>query len=136
MEINKENKKLNTVFREGNVVLYIRERSKKFQARLKMENDKWKRISTGESNLKKASLIACEKYDELRFKIKNKIIVDTRRFKDVAQLAISEMEKELESGYGKKSFVDYIQALNNYFIPYFNNTHINTIDYKKLKEFD
>ena len=57
MEINKENKKLNTVFREGNVVLYIRERSKKFQARLKMENDKWKRISTGESNLKKASLI-------------------------------------------------------------------------------
>ena len=136
MEINKENKKLNTVFREGNVVLYIRERSKKFQARLKMENEKWKRISTGESNLKKASVIACEKYDELRFKIKNEIIVDTRRFKDVAQLAISEMEKELESGYGKKSFVDYIQALNNYFIPYFNNTHINTIDYKKLKEFD
>ena len=49
-------------FREGNVVLYVRERSTKYQARLKMENDKWKRISTGESNLKEASLIACEKY--------------------------------------------------------------------------
>ena len=123
-------------FREGNVVLYIRERSNKYQARIKLENNKWKRVSTGESNLKKASLIACEKYDELKFKIKNKIVLDTRRFKDVAQLAISEMEKELESGYGKKSFVDYIQALNNYFIPYFNNTHINTIEYKKLKGFD
>lgn len=136
MEINSENKKLNAVFREGNVVLYTRERSSFYQARLKIENNKWKRISTGESDLKKASHIACEKYDELRFQIKNKIIVDTRKFKDVAKLAITEMQAELNAGYGKKSFIDYIQALNNYFIPFFNKTHINTIDYKKLKAFD
>ena len=46
------------------------------------------------------------------------------------------MQTELDSGYGKKSFVDYISALKNYFIPYFQNIHIDSIDYKKLKEFD
>ena len=46
------------------------------------------------------------------------------------------MEKELDAGYGKKSFRDYIQALNNYFIPHFTNTYINNIDFKKIKEFD
>ena len=72
-------------FREGNVVLYTRERSKRYQARIKLANNKWKRISTGESDLEKASQIACEKYDEIKFKVKNKIALDTRRFKDVAR---------------------------------------------------
>ena len=123
-------------FREGNVVLYVRERSKRYQARIKLANNKWKRISTGESDLEKASQIACEKYDEIKFKVKNKIALDTRRFKDVARLAISEMQTELDAGYGKKSFVDYISALKNYFIPYFQNIHLDSINYKKLKEFD
>ena len=59
-------------FREGNVVLYVRERSKRYQARIKLANNKWKRISTGESDLEKASQIACEKYDEIKFKVKKK----------------------------------------------------------------
>ena len=123
-------------FREGNVILYRRERSKYFQARIKLQNNKWKRISTGETKKEEASAVACEIYDEIKFKEKNKISLDTRRFKDVAKLAISEMRVELNAGYGKKSFVDYISAIENYFIPYFGNHNIDTIDYKKLKEFD
>ena len=80
-------------FREGNVVLYIKERINKYQTRIMLENNKWKWVLTGESNLKNPSLIACEKYDELRFKIKNKIVLDTRIFKNMSQLAISEMKK-------------------------------------------
>jgi integrase len=125
-----------THYRDGNVVLFKRTDSKNYQARIKLDNGKWKRFGTGSEDIKEANSIACEKFDEIKVLSKRNIAIDTRRFKDVAKLAISEMEKELESGYGKKSFVDYIQALNNYFIPYFNNTHINTIDYKKLKEFD
>ena len=33
-------------FRDGNVVLYRRERSFRWQVRLKLPNNKWKRIST------------------------------------------------------------------------------------------
>ena len=126
----------NTHYRDGNVVLFLRSDSERYQARCKLPNGKWKRFATGENNIKKASRIACDKYDELKVLSKRKIAFDTRRFSDVAKLAIREMETELDAGYGKKSFVDYISALGNYFIPYFGNINIDTIDYKKLKEFD
>ena len=109
-------------YREGDVYLYQRENSSRFQARLKLNNGKWKRISTGESDQKKAGKVACDQYDEIKVLEKRKLFVDSRRFQDVAKIAISEMEKELDAGYGKKSFRDYIQALNNYFIPHFPNT--------------
>ena len=125
-----------THYRDGNVVLFLRSDSEKYQARIKLESGKWKRFGTGTKNIKEASSIACKRFDELQYKLDNNIPLDTRRFKDVSKLAISEMETELDSGYGKKSFVDYISALKNYFIPYFQNTNIDTIDYKKLKEFD
>jgi len=123
-------------YREGDVYLYRRENSSKFQARLKLNNRKWKRISTGESDQKKAAKVACDQYDEIKVLEKRNLFVDSRRFQDVAKIAISEMEKELETGYGKKSFRDYIQALNNYFIPHFTNTYISNIDIKSIKKFD
>jgi hypothetical protein len=55
-----------------------------------MLTGKWKRFATGESNIKKASRIACDKYDELKVLSKRKIAFDTRRFSDVAKLAIRE----------------------------------------------
>ena len=79
---------------------------------------------------------ACEQYDELKFKLKHQIPVNPKRFKDVAKITISEMEKELALGFGKKSYVDYISALNRYFIPFFGNTYLDNIDYTKLKEFE
>jgi integrase len=124
-----------THFREGNVVLFHRGDTKNYQARIKIKG-KWKRFTTGTPDLKKAEQIACDRYDEAKVLSKKNIISDTRRFKGVAELAITEMTIELDSGYGKKSFVDYIQALNNYFIPYFKNMNVDSIDYKKLKEFD
>ena len=130
----KENNQL--IFRDGNVILYTRDRSKYYQARIKLQNNKWKRISTGETDLKIASSIACEKYDEIKVLKKRNIAIDTRKFKGVAEIAIREMQEELDAGYGKKSFVDYIQALNNYFIPFFKNHNIDNIDYKRLKEFN
>ena len=105
----------NTRYRDGNVVLFLRSDSERHQARCKLPTGKWKRFATGESNIKKASRIACDKYDELKVLSKRKIAFDTRRFSDVAKLAIREMETELDAGYGKKSFVDYISALENYY---------------------
>ncbi len=123
-------------YRDENVVLYKRERSKRWQARFKLPNNKWKRISTKKTDLKDASEIACDQYDEMRFRIKHNLAMDSRRFKDVAKLAISGMKTELESGYGKKVYRHYISALNRYLIPFYGNTHIDKIDYKLLREFD
>ena len=101
-----------THYRDGNVVLFRRSDSKKYQARIKLDNGKWKRFGTGSEVIKEASSIACERFDEIKVLSKRNLAIDTRRFKDVAELAISEMQKELDSGYGKKSYLDYIQSLN------------------------
>jgi integrase len=124
-----------THFRDGAVVLFNRDDTENFQARMKI-GGKWKRFTTGTPDPKKAEKIACERYDEAKVLSKKNIAVDTRKFKAVAELAIKEMTIELESGYGKKSFRDYIQALDNYFIPYFKHMNIDCIDYKRLKEFN
>ncbi len=123
-------------YRDGNVVLYKRERSNKYQARVKLPNGKWKRISTKKIDVRLAMEIACNQYDEIRFKIKHDIPINTKRFTAVADLAIKDMQNELDKGYGKKTYLHYIGALERYMIPYFGNTHIDTIDYKKLQEFD
>ncbi|MGV7222423.1 MAG: tyrosine-type recombinase/integrase [Nitrospinales bacterium] len=123
-------------YRDGKVYLYRRENSRRWQARIKLKNGKWKRISTGKNDLNEAAKIACEQYDEFRVLQKRNLIFESRSFKDVAKIAIKEMQKELDSGYGKKSFVDYIQALNKYFIPYFGKTHVCNIDIKSIKGFD
>ena len=123
-------------FRDGNVVLYKRERSDKWQARFKLPNDKWKRISTKKTDVDSAQKIACDQYDYIRFRIKDNLPIDTKRFSDVAKLTIKDMRNELDEGYGKKTYSHYIGAIERYLIPFFGNTHIDRIDYKKLKEFD
>jgi len=123
-------------YRDGNVVLYRRGRSSRWQARIKLPNNKWKRISTGMNDLRDAKEVAGENYDEFRFRLKMNIPLETRRFKDVAKLAISKMEKELDAGYGKKTYLHYIGAIKRYLIPFFGDKHIDSIDYKLLSEFD
>ena len=125
-------------FRDGAVVLYKRGRSNKWQARVKIGKGKnsWKRFATGEHDPKTASEIACDKYDEMKFKVKNGLPAETRQFKKVAELAKEELQQELDDGYGKIIYSDYIQAINKYMIPFFFNKHIDCIDHKVLLEFD
>lgn len=125
-----------THYRDGNVVLYRRGRSSRWQARFKMPDNSWKRISTGKNSIRDASEVACDKYDEMRFRLKSNLPLDTRRFEDVAKLTIEQMEMELDAGYGKKTYLHYIGAINRYLIPFFKNKQIDTIGYKDLKEFD
>lgn len=127
-----------THYRDGAVVLYKRERSNKWQARIKVGKGKgsWKRIATSESNVKKAAEIACEKYDEHKFRVKIGLAPDSRAFRLVAKIAVQEIQNEINSGYGKRVYEDYIRVIEKYLIPFFNNTHIDSIDYRSLIELD
>lgn len=120
---------------DGKIVLSQRERSSAWQARFKI-GDKWVRVTTKETNKKEAAKIAEELYLEAKFKQKNKIPVVTRRFSDIAKLAIASMKEALEGGQGKQVYNDYITAINRYLIPFFGNHHIHRIDYPLLKQFE
>lgn len=121
--------------RGGEVVLYKRGDSKKWQARFKLKDLKWHRLATKQQNLQYAAQTACEAYDRARFLFDEKIPISSKRFDVVARLAIDEMEAQIASGHGKPVYNDYITVTKKYLIPFFGNYHLNTIGYEELKKF-
>ena len=122
--------------RDGEVVIYKRGNIPNWQARFKLGNGTWHRISTKTADLDRAKAKATEAYDRARFMEKEGLPQVTRRFDSIARLAIAEMEKALESGHGKKTYTTYIQVINKHLIPFFGKKQINQISYQHLDEFD
>lgn len=122
--------------RDGEVVLYKRGNIPRWQARFKLSNGEWRRISTKTPLLDRAKAIATEAYDHARFSQKAGLPEVTRRFDSVARLAIDDMQKALDAGRGKKTYIHYIQAINRYLIPFFGKRYIDKIGYEDFEQFD
>lgn len=121
--------------RNGEVVLYKRGDSAKWQARYKLKDLKWHRVATKHANIQYAAEVACEAYDRARFLYDEKIPVSSKRFDVAANLAVDEMRKQISAGVGKSVYNDYITAINKYLIPFFGKYNINTIGYEQLQAF-
>lgn len=122
--------------RDGEVVLYKRADSKIWQARFKLKDGKWHRISTKQRNLEYATQTACEAYDRARFLKAENLPIVSKRFDAIAKIATKEMQDQLDSGVGKSVYNSYIAATNRYLVPYFGKHNISTIGYEHLKGFD
>ena len=110
--------------RGGEVVLYKREDSTRWQARYKLKDLKWHRVATKHANIQYAAEVACEAYDRARFLYDEKIPVSSKRFDVAANLAVDEMRKQISAGVGKSVYNDYITAINKYLIPFFGKYNI------------
>lgn len=75
-------------------------------------------------------------YMEYQVKADNNLLVDSKRFRDVAARTIKNLQNELDNGGGRVSYRDYIQALNEYHIPYFDRMYITSIDQDKIRQFN
>jgi hypothetical protein len=102
--------------RGGEVVLYKRGDSKKWQARFKLKDLKWHRLATRQQNLHYAAEAACEAYDRARFLFEANVPISSKRFDVVARLAVEEMEAQIASGNGKSVYNDYITVTKKYLI--------------------
>ena len=122
--------------RGGEVVLYKRGDSTRWQARFKLKDLKWHRVATKHQNLQYAAQVASEAYDRARFLFEEKIPISSKRFDVVARLASEEMQQLIDSGNGKVVYNDYITVIKNYLIPFFGNYHLNTIGYDELQKFN
>lgn len=122
-------------YKDGDVVVLQRERSNKWQARIKLPTGKWRKVSTKKKDFDEAVEWAINEYDTLKIKIEHNIPVDTRRFKAVAKLAVNEMQKEIDAGYGKASYKQYIRIIG-YYVEFFGNKNVTSINHQSLKEFD
>lgn len=122
--------------RDGEVVLYRRANSNRWQARFKLPDNTWHRISTKRSNLAEAKRVASEEYDRARFRKADGIPAISKRFRDVAKLCVALMDKEIAAGKGIVSFKDYKHFIENYLIPFFGSKHIDNISQQDIAAFE
>ena len=97
---------------------------------------KWYSKATKEKDLQLAIVKATRIFVEHEIKADNGLLVDSKRFRDVAAKTIEKLQIELDNGTGKVSYKDYIQALNKYHIPFFDRTYITNINQEKIHEFN
>ena len=121
--------------RGGEVVLYKRGDSTRWQARFKLKDLKWHRVATKHINIQYAAEAACEAYDRARFLFAEKIPISSKRFDVVARLAVEDLQAQIASGHGKPVYNDYITVIKKYLIPFFGNYNLNSIGYEELKKF-
>jgi hypothetical protein len=55
-------------FRDGEVVIFRRPSSPLWQCRFKRQDGTWERVSTKQASIERAVQVACELYDEVRFR--------------------------------------------------------------------
>ncbi len=122
--------------RDGEVVLYRRSEAPKWQARFKLPDNKWHRISTKRTSLAEAKRVAGEAYDRAKFRHSEGLNAVSRRFRDVAKIAKDKMDLAMASGKGKRTYKDYKQAIDNYLIPFFGAKQIDKITAESLSGFD
>ena len=118
---------------ERALIVYRRERSGIWQCRYKVDGV-WQRASTKESDLTKAKARAHELRMEAEIRRRSNLPVITRKFRDVARLAVERLEHEIAVGKGKRSYTDYIRVINDYLIPILGKRSITSIDYQALDE--
>lgn len=118
---------------ERELIVYRRERSGIWQCRFKVDGI-WQRASTKERDLKRAKARAHELRMEAEIRRRSNLPVITRKFRDVARLAVERLEYEIAVGKGKRSYTDYIRVINDYLIPILGKRSITSIDYQALDE--
>lgn len=123
------------VILERQLIIYRRSHSGAWQCRYKCDG-KWQRGTTKETDLKKATDRAKRLMIEAEVRKANNLPVITRKFRDIAKLAVVRMNEELKSKKGKVSFTDYIRVIEEYLIPFLGNRNITSIDVSVLDELD
>ena len=122
--------------RNGEVVLYKRGDSTRWQARFKLKDLKWRRLATKHTNIQYAAETACEAYDRARFFFAENIPIVSKRFDVIARVTVDELQGQVAAGHGKVVYNDYVTTIKKYLIPFFGSYNLNTIGYEELKRFD
>jgi integrase len=122
----------------GNLVIYKREgcRTSFYYARVKLPNtNRWKKFTTKTGDFNEAVKFAVREYEKIMLKLEAGLPLDSRSFKYVPDLAIEEMQQDLDAGMGKASYHDYIRALEK-FKDFFKNKYLANITNEDLRRFD
>jgi len=122
--------------RDSEVVLFKVSRSNYWQARFRIYTGKWIRFSTKRKNIDDAKQIACDRYDEARYRERLGFTALVKRFDEMAKCCIAEMRRDIAAGTGKKIYTAYIAVIETYLIPFFGQMYLTSITSKHIAEFE
>jgi integrase len=122
--------------RDGEVVLYKRSSTPIYQCRYKLEGKGWVRVSTHKASLENAVAVACDLYDEARYRHKLGLAHATQNFAHIAQATLKELRQQIDLGKGKTAFHSYVSCIEKYFIPYFGEKYLEQLSHNDITEFE
>ena len=119
---------------EGKATLFRRINTPHWHVRFKVHG-KWLRTSTKAEKLLDAKSKAVDIVTNAWFREKNQLPIVSKRFKQVAKLAIARMHDLIKAEQGKATFKTYIQAIEGYLIERLGNHNIDRIDNSVMNDF-
>jgi integrase len=122
--------------RDGEVILYKRPRSRVWQCKYKLFTGAWVRVSTRKTNRDYAAQVACDLYDEARYRERMGLAPVQKTFAEIARITVEELRRDLAAGTGKKIYADYCRAIEGYFVPFFGERHLQNIRHENIAEFE
>lgn len=122
--------------RDGDVVLYKRERSSVWQMRYRLYDKQWRRVSTKHRNIDYAVRVAGDIYDEARFRERLGLSFTRRKFGAIAKVCLQDIQIEIDAGIKPMTNSDYIRAINKYLVPFFENYYIENIDAEVMRKYE
>jgi integrase len=122
--------------RDGELVLYRRERSQRFQCRYKLADGTWQRQSTGKASLEHAIARACDIYDEARYRLRLGLSHKTHSVAQIARETAADLRRQIDLGQGKSVFSTYLSCIERYFIPYFQEKCFEELTHTDVSEFE
>jgi integrase len=126
----------NIHLRDGEVVLYRRSRSLLYQCRYKLADGTWYRQSTRKASIEHAVAVACDLYDEARYRQRLGLAHQTHSFAQIAAVALAELRVKIDASTGRTAYSDYVGCIEKYFLPYFKDKRLEELSHTDIVEFE
>ena len=126
----------NIYLRDGEVVLYRRSRSLLYQCRYKLADGSWYRQSTRKASIEHAVAVACDLYDEARYRQRLGLAHQTHSFAQIAAVALAELRVKIDASTGRTAYSDYVGCIEKYFLPYFKDKRLEELTHTDIVEFE
>jgi hypothetical protein len=122
--------------RDGEVVLYRRSRSLLYQCRYKLADGTWYRQSTRKASIEHAVAVACDLYDEARYRQRLGLAHQTHTFAQIAAVTLVELRVKIDASTGRTAYSDYVGCIEKYFLPYFKDKRLEELTHTDIVEFE
>ena len=122
--------------RDGDVVLYRRSRSLLYQCRYRLADGTWHRASTRKASVEDAVTVACDLYDESRYRQRLGLAHRTHTVAQIAAVCCAELRVKIDGSTGKTASHDYLSCIERYFVPYFGERQLEQLTHTDVREFE